>query len=268
MSGVAGEVKRRMAVSREYLGRFVAHDLMTPQPARSLEFYGSLFPEWQVEAVDLRESGTYHVIRVGGLNCGGVAELRSESASAAYWLGSVQVEDAAIAADRAGALGGGVTVAPVSSPDGGGFAVLTDPQQARIRVVEPVSEPELPTSPVPGHICWNELLTSDVASARKFYQAVFGWSAIEQSTEAGREYTLLRAGERDVAGIMSVGKAGEYAPTWFPWVYVDSLDSRFEKAVSLGGQPVVAPRDLPDGGRFCVLIDGLGALFAMMTYSG
>lgn len=256
-----------MTISREHLGRFVWHDLMTPLPSESVGFYGALFPEWGVEPIDVGESGTYHEIRVAGLKSAGVVELKSEAETRPYWLGSVQVEDVQLAVDRTVSLQGTVVVAPVDAPTVGRFAVIRDAQKTRLRVIEPARDPVLPETPASGQFCWNELLTSDVSSARGFYQSVFGWSAIDRLTSKSEEYTLLRAGENDVAGIMPPVDNFTKTPAWLTCLYAEDLESRFVRAKSLGAEPVVEPRDIAEVGRFCILTDPLGAPFAMMRLS-
>ena len=249
---------------KERPGRFVFHDLMTCDSVRSVKFYRSLFPEWDVQDVDLGEAGTYHIIRVGGMKCGGIVPVDLSSGLAAHWIGYVEVTDCDAATECAVAEGGHVPVPTMDVPGIGKFAVVMDRQDAILKALEPAVPIELPSEPASGQFYWNELLTTDVPSARSFYQSVFGWSAIEQFSSARGEHTLMRAGDEDVAGVMPMSSGADHPPAWLTFLYAEDLDARFKLAESLGAQTVIAPRDIPDAWRFSVQVDPVGAVFAMM----
>ena len=249
---------------KERPGRFVFHDLMTNDSVRSATFYRSLFPEWDVQDVDLGEAGTYHIIRVGGMKCGGIVPVDLSSGLAAHWIGYVEVTDCDAATECAVAEGGHVPVPTMDVPGIGKFAVVMDRQDAILKALEPTGPIVLPSEPASGQFYWNELLTTDVPSARSFYQSVFGWSAIEQFSSARGEHTLMRAGDEDVAGVMPMSSEADHPPAWLTFLYAEDLDARFKLAESLGAQTVIAPRDIPDAWRFSVQVDPVGAVFAMM----
>ena len=257
-----------MQDERQRPGRFVFHDLMSGEVDRSLKFYRSLFPEWEVQDIDLGEAGTYHMIRVGGLKCGGIVPVDPESGLAAHWIGYVEVSDCDVATERAVAEGGQVPVPTMDVPGIGKFAVIMDCQQAMLKALQPASPVQHPVEPADGQFCWDELLTTDVASARSFYQSVFGWSAIEQFSHGKGEFTLMRSGEHDVAGLMPMTSEADHPPMWLTYFYAEELDERCAQAESLGAQTVIPPRDIPDVGRFSVLVDPVGAVFAMMNQLG
>jgi len=48
------------------------------------------------------------------------------------------------------------------------------------------------------------------------------------------------------------------------YLYAENIDERFTEAERLGAQVVIPPRDIPGDCRFCVLVDPVGAVFAMM----
>ncbi len=55
-------------------------------------------------------------------------------------------------------------------------------------------------------------------------------------------------------------------PTWGAYVTVDDVEASAKQAEALGGKIVLAPRDIPDVGQFCVISDPQGAMLAMITY--
>lgn len=110
----------------------------------------------------------------------------------------------------------------------------------------------------PGHVSWNELVTTDVAGAKTFYSGLFGWKA-----EAfGNDYTLFKTGDAMVGGLMKCPQPGAPAH-WLAYVTVDDVDAAAVKAGKLGGKVVAPPFDVPEVGRIAVLLDPQGAAIGL-----
>lgn len=119
-----------------------------------------------------------------------------------------------------------------------------------------------PTRPTPGTFCWNELLTGDVSSAAAFYTRLFGWTTRTMPAGTPREYTLFISGERELGGMMQPPAEGQ-GPQWLSYVAVESVDRTLEAARGLGAQIHKPATDIPGIGRFAVLQDPTGAVFAV-----
>jgi hypothetical protein len=50
-----------------------------------------------------------------------------------------------------------------------------------------------------------------------------------------------------------------------PYFQVTNVDASASKAKELGGKLMVGPNDIPDAGRFAILNDPPGAMFAIFT---
>lgn len=112
-----------------------------------------------------------------------------------------------------------------------------------------------------GQFVWRENMTSDVAKAATFYKGLFGWK-LEEVPMGEHTYTLIYAGERQIGGIMKAPpQAGNVPPHWASYVSVDDVDKTAVAAVEAGGKVVVPAQDIPDIGRFAVLLDPTGAAF-------
>lgn len=117
-----------------------------------------------------------------------------------------------------------------------------------------------------GAFSWCELITSDVAGAKVFYENLFGWQ-MEDLPMDGMTYTMIKAGGREVGGMMTVPPDGpKMPPVWGSYVTVDDVDAVAGKVADLGGTILVEPRDIPGVGRFCVLQDPQGAFISAITY--
>jgi len=116
---------------------------------------------------------------------------------------------------------------------------------------------------------WHELLTTDTKAGGGFFSKLAGWK-----TEAAPnmpEYTLFKAGDRQVAGMMALPRdaaAMHIPPNWLSYVSTSSADDTSRKAEALGGKVLKAPADIPTVGRFAVLQDPQGAAFAVFQPAG
>ena len=107
-------------------------------------------------------------------------------------------------ANKIQTLGGSVCVPPTDIPQTGRFAVVGDPQGAFFSLFKglPESPGFDPDLPVPGRICWNELLTNDDEAAVRFYGTLFGWRGEPKDIgEMGTYHVQALRGKED-AGIM------------------------------------------------------------------
>jgi predicted enzyme related to lactoylglutathione lyase len=105
-----------------------------------------------------------------------------------------------------------------------------------------------------------------VEGAKKFYTSLLGWIT-ELAPVEGMSYTLAKAGNERVAGIMSTKcQGGEIAPQWAVYITVDDVDATASKAVELGGKILMPPTDIPNVGRFAALADPQGVMFSVITY--
>jgi len=96
-----------------------------------------------------------------------------------------------------------------------------------------------------GAFSWCELMTTDVAAARKFYGALFGWE-MEDFPMPEMTYTVVKAGGNGIGGIMKMpAQAGPMPPCWGTYVTVNDVDGIAKKAQTLGGKIIVPPTDIP-----------------------
>jgi predicted enzyme related to lactoylglutathione lyase len=120
-----------------------------------------------------------------------------------------------------------------------------------------------------GRFIWYELITPDTAGAKRFYGDLVGWTAQDMPMPAGggEPYSVLSAAGNGVAGMMHLGepmKAEGMPPNWTGYVCVDDCDAAAAKVASLGGSIRRPPLDIPGIGRFAIVTDPAGAVFAIM----
>lgn len=111
-----------------------------------------------------------------------------------------------------------------------------------------------------GAPCWYELSTSDIASAQEFYSKILGWQIADSGTP-GMDYRLAKVGDTMVAGLMQ----GEGQPTaWTIYFAVDEADKTYAEAIAKGATSIVPPADIPNTGRFALVLDPQGAAFGIL----
>jgi predicted enzyme related to lactoylglutathione lyase len=118
-----------------------------------------------------------------------------------------------------------------------------------------------------GAFSWNELMTSDVSAAKTFYASLLGWSIEDMTMENGMIYTVVKAGGKEVGGIMATpAESAGMPPQWGAYVTVDDVDASALQAQQLGGKLLLPAQDIPSVGRFCVIQDPQGATLSLITY--
>ncbi len=80
--------------------------------------------------------------------------------------------------------------------------------------------------PLTGKVVWHDLITDDLASAKRFYGGLFGWTFEETQLRNGNDYALARSGDVYVGGMVAVAApddGSEYS-RWLPYVSVTNVD--------------------------------------------
>lgn len=114
-----------------------------------------------------------------------------------------------------------------------------------------------------GKMVWFDLMTTDTKAAKRFYGELIGWKTQVWKAD---EYEIWDAGDGQIGGLMPLDEQARKAgapPNWMAYVAVDDVDASMKQATSLGAKSIVTPQDIPDVGRFAVILDPLGATVAL-----
>ena len=117
---------------------------------------------------------------------------------------------------------------------------------------------------------WYELMTTDTKAATAFYTRVVGWKA-QDSGQPGMDYTLLKVGEVNAAGLMALPKEACDAgarPGWMGYIGVPDLDKALARLTTGGGAIHRPATDIPGIGRFAVAADPQGAMLYLFQPGG
>jgi predicted enzyme related to lactoylglutathione lyase len=118
-------------------------------------------------------------------------------------------------------------------------------------------------SDVLGKFVWYDQMSNDLAGAEKFYSKVVGWS-LAPNTMNAQKYTLLKAGEAMVGGLMPIPQeASGVRPAWVGYIAVDDVKTYCDKVKAAGGAIHRPPTEIPNVGTFAVAGDPSGAGFLL-----
>jgi predicted enzyme related to lactoylglutathione lyase len=122
------------------------------------------------------------------------------------------------------------------------------------------------TSPQPtaGIFGWNELITSDVEGAKKFYGDTFGWTSEIKHIAPGWDYTMFKKGDTVVGGMFGITpEMGPIPPHWLSYVFSNDIPADLAKATAAGGKVIKGPMDVPNTGTLAIIQDPQGAVVAL-----
>jgi len=247
------------------IGRFVWHELLTPNVPAAIAFYTEVVG-WKTQTWG--ESGEPYTMWVGGQGpLGGVYTLPEEAkkmGAPPHWMGHVEVANVDETATRVKALGGRVYLEPHDIPKIGRIAVIADPQGAAISVFKPTQSMAPHDTKKPDEIVWNELITTDHKAAFRFYSEIFGWVKTGEFDMGGMGEYLMYGQKDKTYGGMFTKPAGQEAPTaWVYYVHVADLDAAIARAKAKGATVLVEAMEVPGGERIAQLLDPQGAAFAL-----
>jgi predicted enzyme related to lactoylglutathione lyase len=241
-------------------GTFSWVDLNTDDIEASKAFYADLLG-WTYQDIPIGDGNHYSMAQVDGHNVAAITPM-PPGMEATHWNCYVTVEDADGTAARAKELGGTVMGEVFDVFDAGRMAIVQDPQGAVLMVWQPRANIGAGLVNAPGALCWNDLIAPDVEASAAFYRELFGWT-IEETPGAEGAYWSITNGGRLNGGVMPAPPDGH--PVWNLYFAVEDCDAAVARAGELGGELLVKPRSLPNGGRFAVVRDPQGAIFSVTS---
>ena len=102
-----------------------------------------------------------------------------------------------------------------------------------------------------------ELHTGDLAGACRFYDDLCGWRAERVSAGGGSYWALGLDGAYGSGGVV---QCATERPLWLPYVEVSDVAAVTERALALGAELRLAPREGPAGWRSVVAAPAGGEL--------
>jgi uncharacterized protein len=247
-------------------GTFCWVELATHDSRDAKRFYTGLFG-WSGEDNPIGPDEYYTMLRLHGKDVGALFQLGSKEQSAGvppHWTSYVSVASADESTARAAELGGKILKPAFDVMEAGRMSAIQDPTGASFCLWQPRRHPGARLVNEPGAFCWNELSTPDTHAAGDFYVGLFGWGTMVQEMGPTR-YTTFTNDGRPAGGMYEpTGDQAGMPPAWLVYFAVADCDASAAQAQSLGAAEIAPPSDIPGIGRFAILADPQGALFAII----
>lgn len=250
-------------------------DSNQPEPAEAARFYSQLFG-WETEDMMPPGSGGHYFMgRIGGRDAAALSSIPSGAPAEAAWNTYIRVDSADDAAERIRDAGGRVLSAPFDVFDSGRMGVFADPEGAVFSVWQSGTHRGSAAVNEHGALLFNNLHTDNPDAVAEFYDAVFGWHALDGTwwalpgygdvqeqlspgMRAGMAQMGAPAGFEDV--VATIAPLGDGPARWTVTFAVDDADATAARTQELGGSILSAPHDAP-WQRVATLADPAGAVF-------
>jgi predicted enzyme related to lactoylglutathione lyase len=248
-------------------GTFSWPELATTDQKAGVAFYRALFG-WDLNDQPMGPTETYSMFQLRGQEVAAAYTMRPEerqSGAPPHWNSYVTVKNVDETTRKAQELGAKVLGPPFDVMDAGRMAVLQDPTGAVFQVWQAKKHIGAKILNEAGALCWTELTTSDTKAAETFYTHLFGWTPKHSPAGSPMEYTEFSTGGNPSIGMMpKPPQMPAHIPSyWMPYFQVANVDASTSRAKELGGKTMVGPTDIADAGRFAILTDLQGAMFAV-----
>jgi len=253
-------------------GTFSWAELSTIDQKAGVAFYRALLG-WDVKDQPIGPTEVYSMFTLRGQEVGAAYTMQPDERQLGippHWNLYVTVASVDDAAKRAEGLGAKVLVPPFDVMDAGRMAVVQDPTGAVFQLWRAARSIGAKILNEPGALCWSELTTRDTKAAESFYTALFGWKAKHSAPGAPMAYTEFSVQDQPSIGMMAMpAQMPASVPSyWMPYFQVADCDATAARAGELGAKVIVGPQDIPSTGRFAVVEDPQGAVFAVFKFGG
>jgi uncharacterized protein len=241
-------------------GHFCWIELATSDPVAAKKFYSDVFG-WTTVENDMGGMGIYYLFQKNGRDCAAMYQLMPDQAAQGVppnWTTYVATSNADQTAEKAKSLGATILAGPFDVQDHGRMAMLQDPQGAVFAIWQSKEHHGVEIRDEADTLCWNELASKDMEGSKAFYTQLMGWDA-----KGGSDYTEWHVAGKGIGGMRSLNEGEPTPPNWMPYFMAESCDATTAKVQAAGGRVYMEPRDMEGVGRFSVVADPQGAVFAL-----
>jgi len=242
---------------KTYPGKFIWHDLLTPDPRLAGKFYEELFG-WQIEY-----RGQYAVVRNGDKLVAGILQANPPDGRTrdGVWIPSASVADVDAAASLVKANGGKILKGPLDMDKRGRAVLISDPQGADLVLLSAKGGDPADAEAAIGDWLWDEIWTIDPDKTENFYRSVLGYDEMA----LGEKYRVFMHEGEWRSGIRVVPDEKEHM-LWVPVVRVVDPQATAQRVIELGGVVWVAPDEAPSKGDTALIGDTTGALLLIQRW--
>ena len=246
-------------------GAFCWVELGTSDNEAAKNFYTQLFG-WEADDHPMGPDMVYTILKLDGKDVGGLYKLMPDMVSAGvppHWLSYVATANADETTEKAKAAGATIMKEPFDVYNLGRMSVIQDPTGAVFAIWQSMESKGSAAWGVANAPVWNELGTNNSQKAGEFYSNVFGWT--RQAFPGPMEYTVFNNDDKGIGGMHQITpEMGPIPPHWLVYFAVEDCDATVQSATGLGANVIKPAEDIPGVGRFAILTDPQGAVFALL----
>jgi len=246
-------------------GSFSWIELGTSDQNAAKQFYGSLLG-WTANDSPMGPSEVYTVFSLQGRKTAGCYTLMPDMKAQGippHWMLYIAAENADETTAKVVQAGGKVMAPAFDVRELGRMAILQDPTRATFAIWQAKAHPGIEIESTPGALSWADLMTPDPERAITFYQALFGWE-IDPGKNDTSGYLHIKSGGKHIGGIPPAQhRPPNMPPHWLIYFLVTDCDASTAKAAQGGAKILVAPMTMEGVGRWSVINDPQGAMFAL-----
>ncbi|WP_461030086.1 VOC family protein, partial [Streptomyces sparsus] len=197
---------------------------------------------------------------------------KSDGRMPTVWTVYLATDDIRRTTERARAAGGQVITDPVLVGGGpaGVLATVADPSGAVFNLWQPVEHSGFGVTGRPGGYVWTEVHTRDKEAVDAFYREVFGYET-RVLDSGGADFLMWAprgepADEQHAVGgrsLIDASQPAELPAHFLTYFTVADCDEAARTVTRLGGRVLSEP-ETGEHGRFAVLVDNQGAVFAVL----
>ena len=252
-------------IDRHPAGSFCWIELATSDQTAAKNFYGALFG-WTPNDMPMGPGAYYTIFKIDGRDAGGGYTLRPEQREMKvppHWMLYILVENVDATAAKVAQLGGTAIVPGFDVMDVGRMAVIQDPTGAYFCLWQAKQSVANSIANVHGTLCWADLSTPDPDRAKAFYSGLLGWQfTVGEKDTSG--YLHIKNGEHFIGGVPPAACCQPGVPPhWLAYFQVDDVDVSANKAKEMGATLLMPPMTMEGVGRWSVIADPQGAVFAI-----
>lgn len=256
-----------MDITNHKPGTFCWADVLTHHQADAKTFYGKLFG-WTTRDMPMGPGLAYSIQQVRGKDAAAISPNTQEPPNTpARWNCYVAVANVEESTARAKKLGANVVMPVMDVMEQGLMSMVADPMGATVALWQAKKHAGFGAVFENSACCWNELMTTDVDKATRFYSELFGWKCEAKDMGKTKYWMWTHQGDQ-VAGMIKIDPQWGPVPTaWMPYFTVANADKTVDLAKQLKGKALMPMEEVKEMGRFCAVADPHGAAFGIMQFA-
>jgi predicted enzyme related to lactoylglutathione lyase len=246
-------------------GKFVWADLFTTDPVAATKFYSGLFG-WTANTIT-QNGKAYTVFSNGSRPVAGLAPRPSSKGNRpSRWISYVAVTDMSATLKLVTKAGGKIRAEARDFPQRGIQAIVADNEGSTVGLLQSSSGESADDEPKPGDFNWFELFAKQPQAVSDFYRQTINYDvAPDLRTERKNDF-VLSSGGLARAGVAPLPEREDANAGWLPVVRVANLDETLGRAVTLGGEVLLSPREAAFESRFAIIADSTGGTIGLVEY--